>query len=96
MAEIKPIKLRFADAVTSPVLEIGNGDYARKFETKDQPFECATEEECDMLLRTGHFVEDDGTLKPDAETRGGGDAEKKPVNLGKIGGSPAPAEGSKQ
>lgn len=55
----------------SPVVEINNGDYNRKFIAKDQPFECkgltrkdgdsevvlmTAEEEVNLLLASGHFV----------------------------------------
>jgi hypothetical protein len=54
-AEVKK-KLQFAPEQKSPTLDIGNGDYSRHFDAKDQPFE-AGEEEARMLLNTGHFVE---------------------------------------
>lgn len=50
-------RVRFAPAQESPTLEIGNGEYHRVFEAKDQPFACKKDEAA-MLLRTGHFVED--------------------------------------
>jgi len=50
-------KVKFADEQKSPTLEIGNGSYARKFDKKNEPFECATEEEFKFLIRTGNFVE---------------------------------------
>jgi hypothetical protein len=52
----KTRKVKFAPEQKSPTLEIGNGQYVRSFNEKDQPFECATKEEFDFLLRTDHFV----------------------------------------
>ena len=48
--------LKFRATQKSPTLEIGHGEYTRKFEAKDQPFEC-DEEEAGMLKRTGFFVD---------------------------------------
>jgi hypothetical protein len=41
MAEFKPKKLQFAPTVTSPRVEINNGEYHRAFDEKDQPFEAS-------------------------------------------------------
>jgi len=50
------MKLEFAAEQKSPTLEIGVGEYRRRFDAKDQPFECE-QEEAKMLLRSGHFEE---------------------------------------
>ncbi len=50
-------RLVFSEQQKSPTLEIGHGEYRRKFDVKDQPFECETKSEARMLLRTGNFVE---------------------------------------
>lgn len=39
MAENKSTKLRFTENFKSPTLEIGHGQYDRKFKAGDQPFE---------------------------------------------------------
>lgn len=49
------VKLNFADHQQSPTLDFGLGEYRRKFDAKEQPFEC-DEEEAAMLLRDGSFV----------------------------------------
>lgn len=66
------IKLQFAAEQTSPTLDINNGDYDRKFDVKDQPFECEPEEAA-MLLRTPFFVVASGA-KP-KKPRGGAEAD---------------------
>ena len=50
-------KVKFAPEQKSPTLEIGHGEYARKFDVKDSPFACADEEEFRLLIGTGFFVE---------------------------------------
>jgi hypothetical protein len=74
--EKKIIKLQFAPEQKSPTLDIGHGEYSRKFDAKDQPFEC-DEEEARMLLRMpeGFFV---AAVEKSA-----------PPAAGKIGGAPA-------
>jgi hypothetical protein len=47
----------------SPTLEINNGDYSRRFDSKDQPFEAEAIEEAPLLLRTGDFVLDEPKAK---------------------------------
>jgi hypothetical protein len=93
MANEQTMKLKFADDFKSPTLEIGQGDYVRKFDAKDQPFECS-KEEAEMLLRTKHFVvvepESAATPKKEASAKKGDAAKLQ--NTGKIGGAPATAE----
>jgi hypothetical protein len=50
-------KVKFAVEQKSPTLEIGHGEYSRRFVADDQPFEVSDEEEFTMLLGTGLFVE---------------------------------------
>lgn len=50
--------LRFRANEKSPSIDIQQGEYHRFFRVEDQPFECETEEEFQMLRNTGHFVED--------------------------------------
>jgi hypothetical protein len=53
----KPVrKVKFAVEQKSPTLEIGHGEYNRKFVADDQPFE-VDEEEFVVLIGTGLFVE---------------------------------------
>lgn len=87
------IKLRFADDFKSPTLEVGQGDYVRKFDAKDQPFECS-KQEAEMLLRTKNFV----VAEAATDSAKNEALPKKPgvvsglKSAGKIGGSPAPTE----
>jgi len=48
--------MKFAASQKSPTLEIGHGEYRRKFEAKDQPF-AVDQEEAKFLKGTGHFVD---------------------------------------
>lgn len=50
-------KLKFKADQKSPTLEIGHGEYRRKFDAKEQPFEVESEEELRFLKGTGYFVE---------------------------------------
>ncbi|SRR6266496_750707 len=71
-------------------IEIGHGEYSRKFDAKDQPFECDAEE-ARLLLGTGVFVE--ATEKPavsqEPEKTTPQEPEKTTPPQGKIGGAPA-------
>jgi hypothetical protein len=49
-------KLRFRADQKSPTLAIGNGDYRRQFEAKDQPFEVESNDEFQLLKGSGYFV----------------------------------------
>ncbi len=49
------MKVNFAPSFITDTLDFQNGEYSRKFERKDQPFE-VTDEEWATLARTGHFV----------------------------------------
>jgi hypothetical protein len=49
-------KVKFADEQKSPTLEIGHGEYSRKFIADEQPFEVG-DEEFRMLIGTRLFVE---------------------------------------
>ena len=82
------IKLRFADDQKSPTLDIGHGEYSRRFDVKDSPFECDAEEAA-TLLRTGYFVAAES--KQDV----GKDAAAPAPVMGKIGGAPAAVESGK-
>lgn len=50
-------KLRFKADQKSPLLEIGHGEYNRKFKADEQPFEVENEEELRLLKGTDYFVE---------------------------------------
>ena len=50
-------KLKFRATQKSPTLDLGHGDYRRRFEAKDQPFEVESEEEYTFLKNTGYFVD---------------------------------------
>jgi DNA replication initiation complex subunit (GINS family) len=58
-APSKPVKqvrkVKFAVEQKSPTLEIGHGEYSRKFVADDQPFE-VDDEEFTLLIGTGLFV----------------------------------------
>jgi hypothetical protein len=83
--EKRTVKIQFAPEQKSPTLDIGHGEYSRKFDVKDQPFEC-DEEEARMLLRMpeGFFVA--AVEKKEA------DKLSALPTAGKIGGAPAPVE----
>jgi hypothetical protein len=74
------MKLQFSPEQKSPTLEIGNGEYSRKFDVKDQPFD-VDDEEARLLMATGHFVE--ASAKPESQV-----SSPKPQVMGKIGGAP--------
>jgi hypothetical protein len=40
MSNEKKVLIQFAPEQQSPTLEIGHGEYSRKFDAKDSPFEC--------------------------------------------------------
>lgn len=40
---------------TSPFVEVGGGNYVRRFERRDEPFTLRGEEEITAVLNTGHF-----------------------------------------
>jgi len=63
--EKKKVLLRFHEEQTSPTLEIGHGEYTRKFDAKEQPFECEPEE-AELLKRTGYFVDESAAAKAEA------------------------------
>lgn len=48
-------------------VEIKNGHYLRKFDAKEQPFAVESQDELQMLLRTGHFVEHKEPDETDAD-----------------------------
>jgi len=50
-------KVKFSPEQKSPTLELGHGEYSRKFSADDQPFEVKDAEEFAMLIGTGFFVE---------------------------------------
>jgi len=49
-------RLRFRADQKSPTLEIGNGEYRRVFNAKDQPFEVESDDEFQLLKGSGYFV----------------------------------------
>jgi hypothetical protein len=110
MAENTSIKLRFADDFKSPTLEIGHGQYDRKFDVKEQPFEMkgyAVKEIGEDGKETGaetvivtpeeeaRILLGTGHFVEDGQEQGVKSKEPK-RNLGKIGGAPARSEESAQ
>lgn len=106
--EVTPVEqpkilLKFRASQKSPTLEINNGEYARHFAATEQPFEVESDEEAQMLLRTGYFVHDKEAEKVDGEEQSEKSEEllaaergqtsrakvKETKLQGKIGGAPA-------
>jgi len=102
--EKKPIKLRFADDFKSPMLEIGHGQYDRKFVAAEQPFEMtgfSIKEIDGDGKETGNEIV---IVTPEEEAKillatghfvedeAGAKKTQKPRNEGKIGGSTPPGK----
>jgi hypothetical protein len=82
-------KLVFAPEQKSPTLEVGGGEYVRKFDAKDQPFSVQDKEELRRLLNTGHFVEAKAAETQPAASTGSG--QTTPAKTDTSGATP-PAE----
>ena len=73
MSEQAKVFLKFHEDQKSPTLELGHGEYTRKFEASAQPFECEPEEAL-FLKATGYFVDaieasEEVTTKPTRKTK---------------------------
>ena len=107
MSEETPIaKFRFRANFTSPVLEIQEGQYRRRFVADESPFAATTKEEAAMMRKDPHFVEvkeeqpADQQSADQEEEAGGTPAvpQKRLKGKEKVAGSDstdAPAEGDK-
>jgi hypothetical protein len=85
--------LKFRATQKSPTLEIINGDYARTFDEKDQPFEAEPLEEAPMLLRSGYFVLDKEATKEAVAEQAAEQVDNATTSTADVGesGTAAPA-----
>jgi len=77
--------LKFRASQKSPTLEIGHGEYTRKFDAKEQPFE-VDEQEAAFLKGTGYFVD----ATPPAPKKSKSTTEKSPRPPAVVPGPPNP------
>jgi hypothetical protein len=64
------IKVKFADFVVGDSLELGHGEYSRRFRRSEEPFSVADEEEQRLLLNSGLFVSAEVELAPPHKAEG--------------------------